>query len=180
MDDRLLVQALLAGDREAPRRFVEQYQHRVFGLCLRMMSHRQDAEDVAQDAFVRALGALGGFDLDRPVLPWLLGIAANRCRTALSQRARRPQAVGSAEPLDGVIDPRPEPTDLDDLALELRRATDRLRPEYRLVFHLYHEQELSYDEIAASLGRPVGTVKTWLHRARAELADLLTQRGVGC
>jgi len=180
MDDRALVEALLAGDREAPRRFVELYQYRVFGLCLRMMGHRQDAEDVAQDAFVRALQALKGFDRDRPILPWLLGIAANRCRTALAQRARRPGSAGVPECVEGAVDPRPAPADPDELAVELRRATAQLRPEYRLVFHLYHEQELAYDEIAAAIGRPVGTVKTWLHRARAELAEHLTRRGVGC
>ena len=60
------------------------------------------------------------------------------------------------------------------------KAIARLRPEYRLVFLLFHEQNLSYEEIALSAGRPVGTVKTWLHRARAELAEHLIRRGVEC
>ena len=78
------------------------------------------------------------------------------------------------------VDPRPGVSDPDGLAGELQQAVDRLRPEYRLVFLLYHEQKLPYGEIARSLERPVGTVKTWLHRARAELADYLARRGVGC
>ncbi len=142
-----------------------------------MMGHRQDAEDVAQETFVRALNAIAGFDRERPLRPWLLGIAANRCRTALSRRSRRPiLAVHEADP----VDQRPGLVDPDDLSGELERAVARLRPEYRSVFALFHEQGLPYEEISQVVGRPVGTIKTWLHRARAELAEDLTRRGVRC
>ena len=93
MDDPALVEALQAGDPQAPRLLIEQYQGVVFGLCYRMMSHRQDAEDVVQETFLRALRAIAGFDVARPLRPWLLEIAANRCRTALSRRARRPPSA---------------------------------------------------------------------------------------
>ena len=177
MDDRELVEAIRAGDPAAPAVLVERFQGVIFGLCVRMMGHRQDAEDVMQDAFVRALRGLGGFDGDRALRPWLLGIAANRCRTALALRARRPAVI---EPPDDRPDPRPGLADPDDLAGELARALERLRPDYRLVFALYHEQGLPYEEIGHAIGRPVGTVKTWLHRARAELAEYLSRRGVRC
>jgi RNA polymerase sigma-70 factor (ECF subfamily) len=177
MDDLALVEALRSGDPQAPRLLVERFQGVVFALCLRMMGHRQDAEDVMQETFLRALRGLPGFDGTRPLRPWLLGIAANRCRTALGRRARGPASVALA---DDPSDPRPGLSDPDDLAGELERALARLRPEYRLVFVLYHEQALPYDEIARSVGRPIGTVKTWLHRARAEMADYLTRRGVRC
>ena len=62
-----------------------------------MMGHRHDAEDVAQEVFVRALRGIAGFDAERPVRPWLLGIAANRCRTALSKRGRQPSLSEAAE-----------------------------------------------------------------------------------
>ena len=176
-DDRALVAALQAGDPGAPRWLVQQYQGAVFGLCLRMMGHRHDAEDVAQETFLRALRGVGGFDSDRPLRPWLLGIAANRCRTALSRRSRRPQP---SETVAETADPRPGLADPDDLAGELARALDALRPEYRAAFTLFHEQGLPYDEIGRVLGRPVGTIKTWLHRARAEMAETLTRRGVQC
>jgi RNA polymerase sigma factor (sigma-70 family) len=177
MDDAELVKALLAGDPEAPRVFIEQYQAIVFSLCFRMMGHRHDAEDVSQEVFVRALRGINGFDADRPVRPWLLGIAANRCRTALSTRARRPP---SAEGVEERIDTRTGIADPDDLATELALAIERLRPKYKLVFTLYHEQNLPYEAIAVVVERPVGTVKTWLHRARLELADYLSRRGVRC
>jgi RNA polymerase sigma-70 factor (ECF subfamily) len=177
MDDPALVEALRSGDPQAPRLLIERYQGVVFGLCYRMMNHQQDAEDVAQEAFVRALRSIAGFDPRRPIRPWLLEIAANRCRTALARRARgRMQALN--ESVDKVSDPRAGPVDPDDLAGELERAVSGLRPDYRLVFVLFHEQNLSYDEIARVVTRPVGTVKTWLHRARSHLAEELERRGV--
>jgi RNA polymerase sigma-70 factor (ECF subfamily) len=178
MDDPALVEALRAGDPQAPRLLVERYQGVVFGLCYRMMGHRQDAEDAAQEAFFRALRSIGGFDVSRPLRPWLLEIAANRCRTALGRRARRPPTASHA--VEDRVDPRPALADPDDLAGELERGLEALRPEYRMVFTLFHEQNLSYDEIAAAVSRPVGTVKTWLHRARAQLAEDLSRRGVHC
>ena len=80
-----------------------------------------------------------------------------------------------ADPAYDLADPRGGLADPDDLAGELERALDGLRPEYRLVFVLFHSQHLSYDEIALVVTRPVGTVKTWLHRARAQLAEELSQ-----
>ena len=121
---------------------------------------------------------LSGFDASRPLRPWLLGIAANRCRTALSRREKLPSLTESPE--DCADHRPPPPVDADELAFELERALERLRPEYRAVFTLFHEQNLAYDEIARVLDRPVGTVKTWLHRARAELAEHLSRRGVRC
>src|ERR1700740_332188 len=87
MDDPALVEALRAGDQQAPRLLIERFQGVVFGLCYRMLNHRQDAEDVAQETFVRALKSMVSFDAARPIRPWLLEIAANRCRTALARRA---------------------------------------------------------------------------------------------
>jgi RNA polymerase sigma factor (sigma-70 family) len=179
MDDPALVESLRSGDPQAPRLLIERYQGVVFGLCYRMMNHQQDAEDVAQETFIRALRAMAGFDASRPIRPWLLEIAANRCRTALVRRGRR-TTLASVEPVEECVDPRAAPADPDDLAGELERALKGLRPEYRLVFVLFHEQNLSYDEIAQTVSRPVGTVKTWLHRARAELAEDLSRRGVHC
>lgn len=175
MEDRALVEALRSGDPDAPRRLIERFEGVLFGLCLRMLGHRHDAEDVLQEVFVRALRGVAGFDGSRPLRPWLLGIAANRCRTALSRRSRRPTP---AESVEACVDPRGGLEDPDDVIGELERALGRLRPEYRMVFVLYHEQGLPYDEIAESIGRPVGTVKTWLHRARAALAEDLSRRGI--
>jgi RNA polymerase sigma-70 factor (ECF subfamily) len=179
MDDPTLVKAVRSGDPQATRLLFEEFHGIVFGLCYRMLNHHQDAEDVTQDTFLRALRGIFGFDSARPIRPWLLEIAANRCRSALALRTRRPRLTPVCA-ADDQADPRPGVSDPDQLAIELERAVNRLRPEYRLVFSLYHEQNLSYEEISHSLDRPVGTIKTWLHRARAELAEHLARRGVEC
>jgi RNA polymerase sigma-70 factor (ECF subfamily) len=82
-----------------------------------------------------------------------------------------------ADYLHEVPDPRPE-NDSAELSREIRAAVDALRVDYRTVFVLFHEQGQAYEEIAAVIGRPVGTVKTWLHRARLELLDRLRSRGL--
>src|SRR5438132_14091434 len=78
---RALVQRSLAGDQIAMLALVDRYQGQVFGLCHRMLGQRQDAEDMAQETFVRALRSLSQWDQEREFLPWLLAIAGNRCRT---------------------------------------------------------------------------------------------------
>jgi RNA polymerase sigma-70 factor (ECF subfamily) len=171
-DERQLVRRCLAGDAQAIRSLVEFYQGLIFGLCYRMTRHRQDAEDVTQEVLLRAIKSLKSWDEQRPLRPWILTIAANRCRTYLLQQSKRPRA---AEYLTDLPDSRKPERDRD-LADELQLALGCLRPDYRMVVVMYHEQELPYEEISAAIGRPIGTVKTWLHRARAEMARLLARR----
>jgi RNA polymerase sigma-70 factor, ECF subfamily len=172
-DIRELVTRCLANEQVAMRELVERYTGQVFGLCLRMLGDRHDAEDLAQESFCRALSSLANWDADRDFSPWLLAIAGNRCRTWLAARSRR---LAPMEWDDRMVDSRssPEP---DGLSEELEMALARLRPEYRQAFVLFHEQQFSYQEIAAALDCPLGTVKTWVHRARRELAQRLIDSG---
>lgn len=174
-DEQELVERCLAGKESAFHEFVERFAALVHGVCLRMLRDRHEAEDVAQEVFLRALRNLPKWDRNRPLRPWLIAITANRCRTHLSQRQRRPAAV---EYVDEVADPRAA----EDSALELRAgiqaALGQLRNEYRRVFLLYHEQGLSYQEMSELTGTPVGTLKTWLHRARNEMLEYLRQKGL--
>lgn len=154
---------------------VERYQGRVFALCYRMLGQRQDAEDAAQETFIRALRSLHRFDLSRDLEPWLLAIAGNRCRTALSVRKRRPAHQPLVEPHP---DATPEQEPARCLAEEVKLALAALRHEYRQAFVLFHEHQMSYAEIGESLDRPLGTIKTWVHRARKEMIEFLHRRGV--
>lgn len=156
------------------RALVEGFQAEVFGLCVRLLRHRHDAEDVTQEVFLRAFRSLRRWDPARPLRPWLVGIAVNRCRTWLAQRARRPATA------DYLQDSAPAPPDDDaaELLAEIEAAVADLRPDYQTVFVLFHEHGQPYEDIAAAVGRPVGTVKTWLHRARLELLDRLRRRGM--
>jgi RNA polymerase sigma-70 factor (ECF subfamily) len=171
---RALAERCLAGDQTAMLALVDRFQGQVFGLCYRMLGHRQDAEDTAQESFVRALRSLANWDQDRPFLPWLLAIAGNRCRTFLARRMQRPAASPIVEHLPD-REHLAEPA--NNLAEELTLALDQLRKEYRQAFLLFHQQELSYADIAAALDCPLGTVKTWVHRARQEIIDILRKRG---
>ena len=171
---RPLVQRCLAGDQHAMLALVERFRGQVFGLCYRMLGQRQDAEDAAQETFVRVLKNLHRWDPGRDFEPWLFAIAGNRCRTALAARKRRPTAEAV---LDIIPDKEPDHRPAQPLAEEVQLALATLRDEYRQAFVLFHEQELSYADIATAMEVPLGTIKTWVHRARRELIDYLRKRG---
>jgi RNA polymerase sigma-70 factor (ECF subfamily) len=172
--DAALVRRCLAGDPAACRELVGRFQTDVFAVCQRLLSHSHDAEDVTQEVFLRVFRSLTRWDSARPLRPWVLGIAVNRCRTWIGRRVARPEL---ADYLHETPDHRPA-DDSTELRTEIRAAVDALRDEYREVFVLFHEQGQSYEEIAEVVGRPVGTVKTWLHRARLELLERLRSRGL--
>jgi RNA polymerase sigma-70 factor, ECF subfamily len=170
-----LVDRCLAGEQLAMVQFVDRFQGQVFGLCYRMLGHRQDAEDMAQESFVRALRSLSHWDRTRELIPWLMAIAGNRCRSLLSVRGRRPQTTPLA---DQVADDNPGDDSARHLGEEVQRALGNVRPEYRQAFLLFHENEMSYQDIAAAMHCPLGTIKTWVHRARREIIDQLRKREV--
>jgi RNA polymerase sigma-70 factor (ECF subfamily) len=173
-DDVSLVRRCLRGDATAMERLVQDYQADVFGLCVRLLRHRQDAEDVTQEVFLRVFRSLRRWDARRPLKPWIMGIAINRCRTWLSQRSRRPELVEYLHETAAT----PPADDGAELTREIREAVRDLRLEYQSVFVLFHERGLPYEDIARALKKPVGTVKTWLHRARLEVLDRLRRRGM--
>src|SRR5437868_14468284 len=92
-EDAILVRRCLKGDAAAIQALVERYQSDVFGLCVRLLHHRHDAEDVTQEVFLRIFRSLKRWDSSRPLKPWVMGITVNRCRTWMTQRARRPELV---------------------------------------------------------------------------------------
>jgi RNA polymerase sigma-70 factor (ECF subfamily) len=169
------VNRCLDGDQSAMTELVSQYQHRVFALCYRMLGHRQDAEDVTQQTLIRVLKSLDQWDQQRDFEPWLFAIAGNRCRTALSVRLKNQRTQAISEPIP---DPTPDDQPANQLAEEIELAIATLRPEYQAAFRLFHHHELNYDDIARQMHRPVGTIKTWIHRARLQLVQYLRERGV--
>ncbi|HSG70001.1 MAG TPA: RNA polymerase sigma factor [Planctomycetaceae bacterium] len=169
-----LVSRCLSEDPDAQFEFVEKYQKMIYSLCYRMMGNREDAEDAAQESLIRALRGLATWDTSRQLKPWLLAIAANRCRTALSKRSRRPISVEF--PLDPPVEDGH--SERMDLAEELEIALSDLSPEHRECFLLFHQHQLSCAEVSEVTGRPEGTIKTWLHRIRKQLAEALCRRGI--
>lgn len=154
------------------------YQRPVFSLAFRMLRGAEDAEDVAQETFVRVFRSLDRYDPARPFAAWIFTIAARLSIDQLRRRRLRPVPLVQRDPdsdeertLD-VEDPSPGPELLTSFAEEERRAQDlidSLPPHYRIVVMLRHQQDLSYEEIADALRLPLGTVKARIHRARALL-----------
>jgi RNA polymerase sigma-70 factor (ECF subfamily) len=174
------------GDRQAFGRLVDLHKRAVHGLCFRLLRDAEEARDAAQEAFARAYAALETYDAAQPFAPWVLRIARNHCLDALRRRLPQAQRLElDAEPDDGapreLADPAaPRGDDVierRELAGALERAVSALPANYREVVHLFHVEHLSYKEIAAAMDVPIGTVMTWLHRARAKLKDALTAAG---
>lgn len=174
MTDADLVQGCQNGEPERIRELVVRFQGEVYRLALRMLRHQQDAEDVCQEVFLRVFKSLHRWDSTRPLKPWILTIAANRCRTWISQRPRQAETVDYLADYPG-RDPEPTSSELTDA---IRGGVAELREEYREVFLLFHEHGLPYEEIGEVTGRPVGTIKTWLHRARSQLLNYLANVGL--
>src|SRR5204862_2131382 len=122
-DDAALVRRCLKGHPDAMRALIEQFQSEVFGLCFRILVHRQDAEDVAQETFLRVFRSLRRWDATRPLRPWVLGIAVNRCRTWMGRRAKRPELVDYLHEAAA----RDDSDDSVELVAEIRRALAGMR-----------------------------------------------------
>ncbi len=186
--DAAFARAAGRGDKQAFTRLVDLHQRSVFGLCLRLLRDPEEARDAAQETFVRAYGAVSTYDASQPFAPWLLRIARNHCLDLLRRRVPAAAQVHlDAEPEDGA--PARELADTEapaaDTLLEraqtrsaLDAAVSQLPPNYREVVHLFHVEHLSYKEIAGTLDVPIGTVMTWLHRARGKLRESLTAQGM--
>ncbi len=171
----VLVDQCLAGHQPSFGELVQRFRGQVYGLCYRMLGQREDAEDATQETFLRVVRNLHRWDSTRAFEPWLLTIAGNRCRTRLAKRMRRPSTLTLDYPVE---DQSVELARAKLLNEEIDLALKQVRKEYRQAFELFHKREMCYAEIAETLGVPLGTVKTWVHRARRELIIRLKTRGV--
>lgn len=177
-DIRSLVRAARSGDAGAFRRLVELHMRAVYGLAFRLMGDPDDADDVAQETFLRAWRALDRYDETYSFYTWLRTIAT---RLALQERAkRRRRRTESGESFDAAAAavPAAAPDPLETLAGEelqraLAGALEDLPEEFRAVLVLRAEQDLSYEEIARILEVPAGTVMSRLFRARRLLRSAL-------
>ena len=166
-------------DRDAYAELVRRYADRIFNLAYRMTGNRSEAEDLAQETFIRAYRGLPGFRADGDFGAWLYRIAVNVCLTH-----RRGSRKAASEPLDEttapVIDTTMSPEEMaeqHEMQAAVHHAILGLPPRYRAVIVLYHVEDRSYDEMAAILDLPVNTVRTHLHRGRAMLRERLMASG---
>ena len=169
-----MVAAAVEGDAASFGMLVERYQEPAFRAAYLLLRDAQAAEDVAQEAFVRAFRQLRTFRRDAPFRPWLLRIVHNLALNELRARGRRGgllERFGRLAPRT-VEAPEREVVAADEASAVLR-AMEELPPDDRVVLHLRYFLELPEREIAEAIGRPPGTVKSRLHRASARLRDLI-------
>ena len=185
-DATLVVQAL-AGSQDAYRGLVERHSRAVLTLVARMVRDQGVAEELAQDAFVKAFGALRSFDPSYKFSNWILRIAHNVAVDHL--RKTRPPIVSIDDEASGrdmadVLADTREPSAFDravrrDFSDDLEAALATLRPEFRRLVVMRYLEDMSYEDISEVVGLPLGTVKSHLHRARAALGRLLAESGWG-
>lgn len=173
-DEHELVLRSKQGDLEAYGLLVQRHQNALFNTAWRVLGNRQDAEDAAQEAFIRAYRAFASFDAARPLAPWLKRVTVNIC---LNRIEALPEAALSLdEETFDASQPAPGPemaVEQGELSGQVWSAIQRLSPRYRAAIELRHFQELSYSEMAETLQRPLSDVKSDLFRARKLLAGWL-------
>ena len=184
--DAQAIAAALEGSEEGYRLLVERYQKPVLSLIRRIVRDASWAEDLAQEAFVKAFRALDTFQQQRKFSSWLFKIAHNTALDALRRKRIDTVPLETSDPDRGdLLDLLPG-DDLDTpesalrsrgLAVAIQTAIGRLRPDYRSAVELRFLQGLAYEEIAGIMDLPLGTVKTHLHRARKALMEHLSESG---
>jgi len=170
--DGELILAAAGGAGEAFGVLVERYERAVYHLALRTLRDVEDAKDATQESWVKAYRALGSFRPGARFSTWMFTICYRVCCDRLAKRR-----WASGAELPEVADPSAGPErsyELADEAARLRRAIDALPEKYRVAITLYHLEGNHYEEIAAILGLPLGTVKTHLFRAKELLRSALT------
>ncbi len=181
MEEQLLATRAQRGDQSAFAQLVEIYQTPVYNLAYRMLGNAEDAEDAAQETFLRAYAQLKRFRSDQKFATWLLTIAAHHCIDRLRRRKRLTWLSLDDEVFSGTLaSDAPEPEDAAvrrESQQEVERWLERLAPAYRLVVVLRYWYDQSIEEIAQTTGDSVGAVKVKLHRARNALARVATTDG---
>jgi RNA polymerase sigma-70 factor (ECF subfamily) len=179
------IEAVLAGDREAYTLLVQRYKGPLYRYLLRMLRRPAEAEDAAQEAFLRAYLSLASYDSTYRFSTWLFRIATNLTLNRIKAEKRLTSLEMLQESPDGALrefadqsdDCRPGPeAERQELCEVVRECVDQLPPAYRSVVALRHLLDLSYQEIADSMELPINTVRSRLHRGRERLGECLEER----
>ena len=178
-----LIRRVRQGDAEAFDRLVELFAGQVYNLAFRMIGNAEDAQDIAQEAFIRAYDALPRFRGEAAFSTWLYRIVVNVCRDEMSRRRRRPPTLTELESENAEVSPLSETLSTGESAEDelvrrerhhaLGAAIAALPTPFRVVLVLYDVQGFSYQEIAEMLRANIGTVKSRLNRARNLLREKL-------
>jgi RNA polymerase sigma-70 factor (ECF subfamily) len=163
------------GDKQAFSRLVQAYQRPVYNLTYRMLGNSEEAEDAAQETFLRAYARLGQYDPQMKFSTWVFSIANHHCIDRLRKRRATHISIDDNPVLENLQEetPQPEHHALDrEQSMELQGLINLLEPEYRTPLVLRYWEEMSYEEIAETMGVTVAAVKSRLFRARQQLMAL--------
>ncbi len=181
-DDRELISRAREGDETAFRALLDRYERPVFNICLRMLRSREEAEDLAQEAFMKVFGMLERYNPAYAFSSWLFKITSNLCIDTIRKRRidtlpmDQPVQSESGEYARQYESPGDDPERVfakGEKMKQLWDAIENLPPHYRVMILLRHQEDLSYEEIAETLDVPLGTVKARIHRAREMLKSRL-------
>lgn len=174
MTDGVLVRRTLDGDARAFTELVDRHAAGCLRFATRMLGDPADAEDAAQETFLRAFKALESYDERLPFRTWLFSILINRCRTSMTQRMRRERrVVFDSDALERSTVEGKAAQDALELREELTKAIAKLAPDQREAFLLRHVEELSYEEIMSVTGAGMSALKMRVKRACERLQQLL-------
>ncbi|MFO7975906.1 MAG: RNA polymerase sigma factor [Candidatus Hydrogenedentota bacterium] len=169
--DNALIERTKAGDIEAFSELARRHEQTVYNLALRFMRNPSLAEDMAQEAFLKAYQKLRKFRGDARFSTWLYRIVCNVCLSELQKRKRR-RALSAGTEAEPSRTPDTTAAQADEAEL-IRRCVAQLPKRYAEAITLYYLQGCSYDEVAEIMEVPQGTIKTWMHRARKRLRDIV-------
>lgn len=177
--DPSVIQAVRNGNHQAFSLLVSQYQRRVFGLCLMIVKVHAEAEEIAQDTFVRAFKHIDRFDTNRAFYPWLATIAVRLAQNRIKQRAQDMSRDTDylLEPSRQAAEPQGPLADLikDEASEDIWARVAALSAGQRTAVFLFYREEMKLADVASALGVTSGTVKTLLHRARKSLRGHLSE-----
>ena len=188
LEDRDVAALACQGREAAFRELLSRYERPVFSLVFRMVRDRTLAEDLAQEAFIKAFHALGSYKPEYKFSSWLFKIANNLTIDHLRRKKLDTVSIDGSPHAEGPEDASrtrmvlpdsgespAEYTENRELGGQIEEAIAQLRPEYRTAILLRHVEGHSYDEVADIMELPLGTVKTYIHRGRSELKELLAE-----
>ena len=174
LDDSALVERIQNDDdRRAFSELVRRHRDIVYRSCYRILGNREDARDASQEAFLRAYRKLGTFQGRSAFKIWMLRLAMNVSLNQRSRRELRRTSIDSAEAISGLETPEAELM-RSEAAARLHEALQIVQPNHRAAVVLRDLEGLTYRETAESLGIAEGTAKSWVHRGRGQLKELLT------
>ncbi len=178
-DETIWIGRARAGDQEAFARLIEVYQTPIFNLTYRMLGDAAEAEDAAQETFLRAYTRLASYDVQRPFKTWLFSIASHHCIDRLRKRRLTWLSIDDPLPADlapALAEKSPGPEEQaarGEQSVLIHRQLARLSPDDRAVIVMRYWYDFSYEEIAEATGSTLSAVKSRLHRARLALAERL-------